>query len=231
MVSRNAEKAFRDGLRKRLEGVNKDSVAKNFSLYEKRISEKFSVSVAEISTWAKDFYIGFSGKKPLAECVSLAYELEEKSRNFAIDVVSKDEECFPVELAKRIEAEFFNGVEKMSLADASEFFFKSSASKEIQGKRIRTKDDMFDRLLHCAFAYALDEKEFDGNVCYRLEYKYFYHNPNSSYALTFNETDCDGIKAILKKGLSAQDFHRLLNAYLYEWDAYCALKPKASKKG
>ena len=181
MMSRNNEKAFRAELHKRLDGIAKQFPKHKFSDFKKTISEKYALSLSEISSFAKDFYIGFAGKKSLDDCIALAYELEEKSRKTVLDIIRKDsDDHFPLELIKHIQSEFFNGAECISLKDASDFFFKNTASKEVQGKRIRRQNDMFDRLLHCAFAFILDDAEFNDERCYRFEYQNIYYNQNSS---------------------------------------------------
>lgn len=93
--------------------------------------------MAQLTTWAKDFYIGFNGQKTLDECLDFAYELERKSRNKIIKSIQDEERNFSFDLVEKIKKEFFGGKDTLSLKAVSEIFFKDATSKEIQGKRAR----------------------------------------------------------------------------------------------
>ncbi len=228
------ESALRKDLLERFNRVNSLNVRSHsdFRNYKESIAKKYSVSLEKIGDWAKDFYIGFSGDKSIDECLNLAFELEAKSRANVIRQISEDAEEFSYELANAVRKEFFNGNETISLENAKEFFFPNEASKEIQGKRIRSKDDLFEHLLHCAFAIILDElyDEKDNVRGYKFEYRNLYYSQREYRFYIFDKANAEAIMQVLRNGIDAKNFHRLLEAYLFEWSEYCKMTPKTKNR-
>lgn len=236
-IRRATEDSLRKDLIRRLKMLNKAHDQGDYKHYSDSIAKKYTVSIEKIEDWAKDIYIAFKGDKSVLESVNIAFDIEETTRNQAILRYRESDEYISYALADSIRKEFFNGNEVISLEEAKNFFFPTDASKEVQGKRVRDKDDLFDRLLHCAFAVLCMEDFYyeeisGGEVRFCFYYELLFHNSEERRRFIFNSERVKEIKSVIKDGICAKDFHRLLCAFLYEWSDYCKLnkKPKTPSK-
>lgn len=209
---------------------NLGSARSGYSQYKETILNELSVSLAQLTTWAKDFYIGFNGQKTLDECLDLAYELERKSRNKIIKSIKDEERNFSFDLVEKIKKEFFGGKDTLSLKAVSEIFFKGATSKEIQGKRARGQDAMFDRLLDCTFSESVELFSPE----YGIELWHINADALSTESLEiypFDKEICESLKRNFSKGVNPFEFYHILKAYLFKWERYCAYKPTCKRTG
>ena len=224
IANKEKEADFKRKLLGQYNEISRHCSCATFALYADSVSKKYSVPIGKIGDWAKDLYVGFNGKKPVGECIKLAFELEKRTREAAVEAVINDDEYFQAEMGHAVKQEFFCGKETMSLEEAESFFFADPISKDIQGKRVRTSKDLFRRLLHNAFAIVLvpdfnvDESE------YQFDYRNLYNSLREYRFIHYKDSDTDYIEKVLKNGISPRDFYRILSAYLFEWKEYCALK-------
>ena len=209
---------------------NLGSARSGYSQYNETILNELSVSLAQLTTWAKDFYIGFNGQKTLDECLDLAYELERKSRNKIIKSIQDEERNFSFDLVEKIKKEFFGGKDTLSLKAVSEIFFKGATSKEIQGKRVRGQDAMFDRLLDCTFSESVELfSPEDGIELWRINTDRLSTELFEIYPL--DKGISDSLRRNFAKGIKPFEFYHILKAYLFKWERYCTYKPISKKAG